>query len=105
MSQINQLHRLKRGRVVQQMYREGDAYRVGRQLVARQPVDLQAEYKAWATRERHLDAAGNLKPGRDPETVGMMFLDAMVAKGMLEEKNHAVLIVMDRTGITNVEED
>ena len=34
-----------------------------------------------------------------------MFLDAMVAKGMLEEKNHAVLIVMDRTGITNVEED
>ena len=94
---------LKRGRVVQQMYRDGDAYQVGRQLVVRAPFDLQTEYKAWATRERHLDASGNLKPGHHEETVGMMFLDAMVAKGMLEEKNHAVLIVMDRTGITNVE--
>lgn len=99
------MSQLKRGRVVQQMYRDGEAYQVGRQLVVHQPFDLQVEFKAWATRERHLDANGRLKPGRDEETIGTLFLDAMVAKGMLEEKNHAVLIVMDRTGITNVEED
>lgn len=99
------MSQLKRGRVVQQMYRDGEAYQVGRQLVVHQPFDLQVEFKAWATRERHLDANGRLKPGRDEETIGSLFLDDMVGKGLLAEKSHAVLIVFDRNGVTNVEED
>ena len=97
---------LKRGQAVQQMFDAdgGEGYTVGNQYVACQKVDLQAEFKIWALRERYADAGGRLKAGVHPDALSTLFLEAMVTKGVLEDKRRTVLIRIGRDGIEEIEE-
>ena len=97
---------LKRGQAVQQMFNaeDGDGYTVGSQYRVRQPVDLQAEFKKWAIRERYADKGGRLKTGVHPDALSTLFLEALVTKGVLEDKRSAVLIRIGRDGIEEIEE-
>lgn len=101
---------LKRGAVIQRMYQVSEGgddvatYEIGGQYVARETVDLRAEFKAWAAREKHLDSAGNLKPGHDENVTASLFLAAMVQNGRLEETTKVALFCIDRRGVTTIEE-
>ena len=97
---------LKRGQAVQQMFNadEGDGYTVGNQYVARQKVDLQAQFKAWAIREHYADKCGRLKTGVHPDALSTLFLEALVTNGVLEDRRSAVLIRVGQDGIEEIEE-
>ena len=97
---------LKRGQAVQQVFDAdgGESYTIGNQYVACQKVDLQAEFKIWALRERYADAGGRLKAGVHPDALSTLFLEAMVTKGVLEDKRRTVLIRIGRDGIEEIKE-
>ena len=97
---------LKRGQAVQQVFDAdgGESYTIGNQYVACQKVDLQAEFKIWALRERYADAGGRLKAGVHPDALSTLFLEALVTKGVLEDKRKTVLIRIGRDGIEEIKE-